>query len=76
MTSSKLQEAARAVVATVRVGYVVQETEGECRRWQVVGSRKIRKTYWYILRRPLGECSMRRDDLLEAQANGSLVVTL
>lgn len=62
------------VVSRIYRGHVIQETEGECRRWQVVGMRKVRKTYWYILRRPLGDCSISRQDLLDAQRNGSLVV--
>jgi hypothetical protein len=57
-------------------GYKLQFSD-EPHPLEVVGSYKIRKTYWYITKRPNGDrVSIMRDRVLEDLQSGNLQVTL
>ena len=61
------------VIATIRPGYIIQHGH---EIFTVVGSNKIRKAYFYILKDRQGNLStFRREALLSLQAKGQITVT-
>lgn len=62
------------MVATIRKGYAVT-VEGK--PWRVIGSRSLRKVYFYILQDANGKrASINRNTLLTMQHEGTATVTL
>jgi hypothetical protein len=60
------------MIATIRNGYRIK-TEGK--EYTVVGSRKLRGAYFYMVRDANGSIgSMRREDVLSGQSNGTVKV--
>jgi hypothetical protein len=61
------------IVATIRPGYVIRCDDG--REFTVRGSSKLRGVYRYTVKDQAGRVStIRRDDVLEAQREGSAKV--
>lgn len=60
------------IVATIRNGYTIK-LDGQ--NYTVIGSRKLRREYFYILRDANGDkSSIRREHMLAGQAEGRIRV--
>lgn len=62
-----------SIIATIRRGYWLRFVDGEV--VEVLGSRRIRGTTWYVVRSTAGKRSISRAGVLELQARDEIQIS-